>query len=747
MNVNENVQNIINTAYQEAKRKHHEYFTPEHILYACLFFDVSRSIIIECGGNPENIKKGLEEYFQKYMPVLDEDAEPYESAGLQSVIERTMLHLEASGKEVVDEGDLLVSIFTEKNSYGAYYMKREGIDNLVLLNVVSHGSGRLAPGIEETEGESEGLAGQKGKKKSSLEAYTVNLTEKARNGELDKLIGRKDILERTMQVLIRRLKNNPIHVGEPGVGKTAITEGLASLIAAGKVPEALKDNEVYSLDLGALLAGTRYRGDFEERLKAVLKELESKKAILFIDEIHNIIGAGSVSGGSFDASNLLKPSLTSGKLKCIGSTTFDEYKKHFEKAHAFTRRFQKIEIAEPSVGDTVKILKGIVPSYEEHHNVNYTPDAIEAAAELSHKFLTDRRLPDKAIDLIDEAGSRVRLAGIDGTHTITQKHIEKVLTETAGIPEKTLSKKDNVLLKNLESSIKKTVFGQDEAVSAVVDAVKRSRAGFGREDKPVASLMFVGPTGVGKTELAKQLSLEMEIPLLRFDMSEYQEKHTVSRLIGAPPGYTGFEEGGKLVDAVKQNPHSVLLLDEIEKAHSDVYNVLLQVMDYATVTDNLGRKADFRNVIIIMTSNAGADQIGKSVIGFGDNTLTSQVVSKAVEKTFKPEFRNRLDKIITFGRLPMEVVINIVKKEIHDFKILLSKKNVSLRVSKKAVEFLAETGYSEEFGARNISRVFEDQVKAFFVDEILFGDLTQGGSAAVGVKQGKISITVKPCVR
>lgn len=746
MKVNEEVQNIINAAYHDARIKKHEFFTPEHILYSALFFEGSIAIIKECGADPELIKSDLEEYFEKYMPVVDGETDPSESVGLQNVIERTMLHLESTGKDVVDEGDLLVSLYKEKESYGSYYMKKVGIEKLTLLSVVSHGNYKYVQKNTETQTKNDKKAGNE--KKSALESYTSNLTQRARDGELDKLIGREDIIERTVQVLLRRNKNNPIHVGDPGVGKTVLTEGLAQKIVGNDVPEGLKNHEIYSLDLGALLAGSKYRGDFEERLKGVIKELETRgKSILFIDEIHNIIGAGAVSGGSFDASNLLKPSLTSGKLKCIGCTTLDEYKKHFEKAHAFTRRFQKIDVPEPTIKDTIKILEGVIDTYEQHHNVKYTKEAVIATVELSSRYLNERRLPDKAIDVIDEAGARARMNGSGEVQTITKAHVEDVLTSIAGIPSKTISSSENSLLRNLGDRIKKNLYGQETAVDLVVEAVKRSRAGFRDENKPVASLLFAGSTGIGKTELAKQLANELGIELIRFDMSEYQEKHTVARLIGAPPGYTGYEEGGQLVDSIKKHPYSVLLLDEIEKAHSDIYNLLLQVMDYATITDNLGRKADFRNVIIIMTSNAGARDIGKSLIGFGENRVTGDAIFSAVEKAFTPEFRNRLDKVVAFSRLSQEIIEQIVEKEISKLKNSLYKKNVSLKISKGAITQLAKDGYSEEFGARNISRLIDQEIKSKFIDEILFGELTNGGEVKISVKKGVISVKVENCVK
>lgn len=745
MKVNEEVQNIINAAYHDARIKKHEFFTPEHILYSALFFEGSLAIFKECGVDPEIIKKYLEEYFQKYMPVLDTEKDPAESVGLQNVIERTMLHIESSGKDIVDEGDLLVSLYKETESYGAYYMKKVGIEKLTLLSVVSHGQYKFVK--KENEDAEPNTKESSGKVESALDKYTQNLTQKARDGELDKLIGRDDIILRTEQVLLRKNKNNPIHVGEPGVGKTVLTEGLALRIVSGDVPDGLKSHEIYSLDLGSLLAGSKYRGDFEERLKAVIKELETReRSILFIDEIHNIIGAGAVSGGSFDGSNLLKPALTSGKLKCIGCTTLDEFKKHFGKAHAFSRRFQKIDVLEPSVTETIEILEGTILDYEIHHNVKYTKEAIIAAAELSSRYMNDRRLPDKAIDVIDEAGARARMDSSSDTYTITKGFIESILTSIAGVPSRTISSSENSILKNLDSIIKSNLFGQDSAVDLVVEAVKRSRAGFRDENKPVASLLFAGPTGVGKTELAKQLAKELAVPLIRFDMSEYQEKHTVARLIGAPPGYTGYEEGGQLVDSIKKSPYSVLLLDEIEKAHSDIYNLLLQIMDYATITDNLGRKADFRNVIIIMTSNAGAKDIGKSMIGFGENRVSGDAVFKAVEKSFSPEFRNRLDRVIAFNRLPQNIIENIVNKEIAELHNVLARKNVLLKVSKSAIVRLALDGYSEEFGARNISRIIDQEIKSKFIDEILFGKLVDGGEVLVSVKNGSIHIKVLSCV-
>jgi ATP-dependent Clp protease ATP-binding subunit ClpA len=562
------------------------------------------------------------------------------------------------------------------------------------------------------------------------------------------LIGRQDLLERTIQVLCRRMKNNPVHIGEPGVGKTAITEGLAQRIADGTVPAVLKDYTIYRLDMGAMLAGTRYRGDFEERMKQIIQTLEKKdKVILFIDEIHTVVGAGAVSGGSMDASNMLKPALAAGRLRCIGTTTYEEFKKYFARDRALSRRFQRIEIPEPSEEESEDILKGLQSKYEEYHNVHYTEEAIKQAVHLSAQYINDRYLPDKAIDVIDECGAYMRMKYEASDQqsepvTITEYEIEKVVSKMAKIPERSVSVSEKDRLQNLEPDLKSVVFGQENAVSNVVEAVKRSRAGFRRADKPVASFLFVGPTGVGKTELARQLADTLGIEMVRFDMSEYQEKHTVSRLIGSPPGYVGYEEGGLLVESIRKTPHAVLLLDEVEKAHQDIFNVLLQMMDYATVTDNTGKKADFRNVIIIMTSNAGARDIGKPMIGFGERQVTSQAVQDAVERIFSPEFRNRLDKVVYFDNLPQRVIEDIVRKEIMAFNEQLSEKHVRLEMTQEAISWLARHGYSEEFGARNIARLVEEKIKSYFVDAVLFGELQHGGEAEAAVEDDDIVIRV-----
>jgi len=592
---------------------------------------------------------------------------------------------------------------------------------------------------DELDREDRGMAGDK-----IIKAFTVELTEKAAAGEIDPLIGREEVLERTAQVLCRRVKNNPIHVGDAGVGKTAITEGLAQMIADGNVPRPLLGAKIYSLDMGAMIAGTRFRGDFEERMKRVINELQKiDNVILFIDEIHTVVGAGAVSGGSMDASNMLKPVLTSGKMKCIGSTTYEEYKKFFDKDRALSRRFQKIEIPEPTIEQTVDILQGLRERYEEHHNVRYTDEALRAAAELSAKYINDRHLPDKAIDVIDEAGALAMMyRENDDTLSITEKEVENVVAKIARVPEKSISSSEMTRLKDLENDLRNNIYGQDAAIDHVTLAIKRSRAGFANPDRPIASFLFVGPTGVGKTELARQLALSLGVTLHRFDMSEYQEKHTVARLIGAPPGYVGYEEGGLLTEAIRKTPYSVLLLDEIEKAHQDIFNTLLQVMDYATLTDNNGKKADFRNVIIIMTSNAGAREIGKKQLGFEERIVKDDAITSAIEKFFSPEFRNRLDAIVNFNNLGEDIILRIVKKEISLFQKQLEDKYITLTVTDSCYEHLAKEGYSPEFGAREISRLVQDRIKAFFIDEVLFGKLRDGGSAVADIDDGRVVIRV-----
>lgn len=767
MNLSPQLQKIIATAFDNARKLKHEFITPEHLLDASLNYSFVCDLLLVCGGNVDFIKENIQKYLSTNMEAV-ENREPIQTVGFQSVLERAVLSCEAAEKQEVDITDVIVSMIDESENYCSYYLRMGGIDRLRFIEIISYikYSSRdedlqaaldkvlSDPNIEEkfftdsqndegrTGSEQNGSQGKQSGK-NVLEKYTVNLTEKARKGELDVLIGREEELERTVQVLCRRYKNNPVHVGDAGVGKTAVTEGLAQRIVSGSVPDVLEGCEILSLDMGALVAGTKYRGDFEERLKQVTTELSKKeKAILFIDEIHTIVGAGASGNGSLDASNLLKPLLSSGKIRCIGSTTYDEYTKIFEKDRALARRFQKIDIVEPDRETAIKILEGLKDSYESYHKVKYQKDALRAAVDLSMQYLPDKRLPDKAIDIMDEAGAYLRLkgnskgplaVGSKGNTSSSQKKVtvslvEKITANMAHIPEKKISVNEKEVLQTIGETIKKEIYGQDTAVDMVVQAVKRSRAGLRDPDKPMASFLFVGPTGVGKTELAKILAESLGMKLLRFDMSEYQEKHTVSRLIGAPPGYVGFEDGGLLTAAVRKEPYAVVVLDEVEKAHSDIYNILLQVMDYGQLTDSQGRKADFRNVILIMTSNAGASEAGHNAIGFGSTPLGVTAMKEAVEKTFTPEFRNRLDAVVSFNSLSKNVAENIVRKEVRKLANRLKDKQVLLSIDDDCVAFLAEKGYSPLFGARNIARIVDAEIATPLVDVILFGELSKGGT-------------------
>jgi ATP-dependent Clp protease ATP-binding subunit ClpA len=751
MKISSHVQAIINAAYQEARVRNHGYLTPEHILYAALAFDEVQGALASCGANTEQIRHGIESYFEQRIPAANSKEEPTQTVGFQSVIERAVIQSRSAQKEMIDVADILVSLYDEERNHSAFYLRKAGVKRLDLLEVLSHGRGAATaedgryPQLADDD-----TAGPEQKtkpiKKTALERFASDLTALARDNKLEPFIGREEELDRTIQVLCRRLKNNPLHVGDSGVGKTAVTEGLAQRIVADNVPETLKGFSILALDMGALIAGTKYRGDFEERVKRVVEELLKKeKVILFIDEIHTLVGAGAVSGGAMDASNMLKPALTSGKLRCIGSTTHEEYGKFFDKDRALSRRFQKIDINEPPEADAIAILNGLKTKYEDYHKVRYSDGAIDAAVKLSAQFITDRRLPDKAIDVIDEAGAFARIRAdktLTETIEIGLPVIETVISKIARIPERSVGESEKDRLRLLEGKLKEKIFGQDSAIEAVAKAVKRSRAGFRSEGKPVANFLFAGPTGVGKTELAKQLADIMGIAVFRFDMSEYQEKYTISRLIGSSPGYIGYEDGGQLTDSVRKQPHAVVLLDEIEKAHPDIFNILLQIMDYATLTDNQGRKADFRNVILIMTSNAGAREIGKELIGFGERVQDDSAVDSAVERIFTPEFRNRLDAVVRFGHLSREIMLSIVRKEIDIFAEQLAEKKVSLNVTGACFEKLAEEGYSKEFGARNASRVIEEKIKSFFVDEVLFGRLAGGGSAEVDWKD-EYQITIK----
>ncbi len=756
MAIHEELNRVLAVAFADARNRKHEYLTPEHVLYASLFFAVGAGIMARCGANVELMKKELETYLNERVPKAAK-ADPVSSLGFQDLMERAVVHSLAAEKKLLEIGDIYASLLEEKESFAAYLLLREGVSRFTLLNVISHGADSDGGGNPDTgesfpAGDPAIEPGGNRKKRAGpgaprefLSLYARELTDKARAGESEPLIGREDILERTLQVLCRRFKNNPVHVGDPGVGKTAITEGLAQLVVRGDVPPALKDIRIYALDLGSLLAGTRYRGDFEERLKKVLAALQDERnAVLFIDEIHAVIGAGAVSGGSLDAANILKPVLAQGKLRCIGTTTHEEYKKYFEKDRALSRRFQKIEIPEPSAEETVAILQGLRRRYEEYHRVAYADEALRAAAELSAQHINDRFLPDKAIDVIDEAGALARMKAPQKGKVplISVDGIEQVVSRIAKVPRRSVSSAENRNLRLLDGELKSRIFGQAEAVEKVSWAIKRSRAGFREADKPVAKFLFVGPTGVGKTELARQLAEVLGIPLLRFDMSEYQEKHTVSRLVGAPPGYVGYEEGGLLTEAVRKSPYAVLLLDEIEKAHADIFNTLLQVMDYATLTDNSGRKADFRNIVLIMTSNAGAKELGRPAVGFQGEPL-SGTVTQAVERLFSPEFRNRLDAVITFRNLDEALVARIVRRMIGEFLRQLKEKGVTLRVSPAAVSWLARRGFSRVFGAREVARLVQEKIKNPFVDEVLFGRLKDGGRAGVEVVNGELAIQVE----
>ncbi len=738
MEIDSLLNKIIKSAYKNAEKSHHEFLTPEHLLLASLEFNQIKDLLLTCGANISAIAFDLESYIMGNVPVVEKGGTDA-SIGFNSVMERASQQCMNADKQVITMSDVLVSMLDEENNYCSYILQKNGVVRLALLEAISIAN-------NDKEFRETNLAGSDNVSTSVLEKYAEDLTLKAKNGELDVLIGRKDEIERTIQVLCRRTKNNPLHVGDAGVGKTAITEGLASLIAEGKVPELLKGFSVYSLDMGTLLAGTKFRGDFEERLKKITSELLKKeKAILFIDEIHTIVGAGSVSGGSLDAANILKPVLTSGKVRCIGSTTFEEYARIFEKDRALARRFQKIDILEPSRDECVKILSGLKPKYEEYHRVRYPLGSLECAVDLSVQYLTDRRLPDKAIDIMDEAGAYIRIQAKKSAvkPVVSENIIRRITAKMARVPLEniTVNEKDN--LKNIEQTLKSQIFGQDEAVRAVSLAVKKARAGFRNMEKPEAVFLFVGPTGVGKTELTKVLADTLGEKLLRFDMSEYQEKYTVSRLIGSAPGYVGYENGGILTDSVRKEPHSIVLFDEIEKAHQDIYNILLQIMDYGTLTDNQGRKADFRNCIIIMTSNAGARDMEKGSVGFGTGSFSASddraTLKEAVDKAFSPEFRNRLDSVIPFFHLSTEITNDIVRKNILQIEKRLAEKNVKLEVSDAAVSYIAEKGYSREFGARNIARTAEELIASPLVDELLFGKLSDGGHVSIDVADDELS--------
>ena len=737
------LQMTLQAALREAHKRRHEFATPEHILYSVLFAEQGAEIIQACGGDLESLKDNLQDFFSHKMPKLPDGktVQPQQSLGFQRVIQRAVLQVERSEGEVVDFGDIIASLFEEPQSHAAYYLAFEGISRLDVLDYISHGMSHFTDQDDmELDPENLELPPQptsetRKKKKSALEAYAVNLVQKAAAGKIDPLIGRLNELERTMHVLCRRTKNNPILVGESGVGKTAIAEGLALKIHDGDVPDILIKADIFSLDMGSLLAGTKFRGDFESRLKGVIQELQQEEnAILFIDEIHTVVGAGSTMGGSMDASNILKPVLASGDIRCIGSTTFEEYKNHFEKDHALSRRFQKIEINEPSVEETVKILRGLKPRYEKYHNVKYTRTALRTAVEMAAKYINDRYLPDKAIDVMDEAGASFQLQPKEKRRTtVNVLDIERIVARIARIPAKKASISEKEQLEFLQDNLQARIFGQDHAIGALVTAIKRSRAGLGRPDKPIGNFVFAGPTGVGKTEVSKQLADLLGVHFERYDMSEYMEKHAVARLIGAPPGYVGFEQGGLMTDAIRKHPYSVLLLDEIEKAHEDLFNILLQVMDHGTLTDNAGRKADFRNVILIMTSNAGAREMSSRGIGFGEQEGGKS--EKAIERHFNPEFRNRLDAIIHFNHLDLDIVEQIVQKFVGELEIQLAEKKVTILLSQEAAHWLAQKGYDPVYGARPLDRIIQENVKTVLADEILFGRLQKGGVVEIRLEE------------
>ncbi|MBB4569678.1 ATP-dependent Clp protease ATP-binding subunit ClpA [Rhizobium leucaenae] len=744
------LEKALHQALTYANERHHEYATLEHLLLALVDDADAAAVMGACNVDLDALRKTLTEYVDNELSNLitgyDEDSKP--TSGFQRVIQRAVIHVQSSGREEVTGANVLVAIFAERESHAAFFLQEQEMTRYDAVNYISHGIGkrpgssqtRTPRGAEDTESESKPTSrgeqeeGNNKKQQDALKAYCVNLNEKAKSGKIDPLIGRNSEVSRTIQVLCRRSKNNPLYVGDPGVGKTAIAEGLAKRIVEGKVPEALADATIFSLDMGTLLAGTRYRGDFEERLKQVVKELEEYPgAVLFIDEIHTVIGAGATSGGAMDASNLLKPALSSGAIRCIGSTTYKEYRQFFEKDRALVRRFQKIDVNEPTIEDAIEIMKGLKPYFEEYHHLRYSNDAIKSAVELSARYISDRKLPDKAIDVIDETGAaQMLLPPSKRRKLITEREIEVTIATMARIPPKTVSKDDEMVLANLEQELRSVVYGQDTAIEALSTSIKLARAGLREPNKPIGCYVFSGPTGVGKTEVAKQLASSLGVELLRFDMSEYMERHTVSRLLGAPPGYVGFDQGGLLTDGVDQHPHSVVLLDEIEKAHPDIFNILLQVMDHGALTDHNGKKIDFRNVILIMTTNAGASEMAKSAIGFGSSKRTGED-EEALNRLFTPEFRNRLDATIPFAALPTTVIHKVVQKFIMQLEAQLSERNVTFDLHEDAIAWLSEKGYDDKMGARPLARVIQEHIKKPLANEILFGKLKKGGVVKVTV--------------
>jgi len=748
------LEQAIHAALAAANERRHEFATLEHLLLALLEEPDAIRVMKACSVDLDELRSTLVEFIDEDLSNLVTDidgSEAVPTAAFQRVIQRAAIHVQSSGRTEVTGANVLVAIFAERESNAAYFLQDQDMTRYDAVNFIAHGvakdpaygENRSVTGADEVEEEAQAATSEADQKESALGKYCVDLNAKSRAGDVDPLIGRADEVERCIQVLCRRRKNNPLLVGDPGVGKTAIAEGLAHKIVAGEAPDVLAHTTIYSLDMGALLAGTRYRGDFEERLKAVVTELEDHPdAVLFIDEIHTVIGAGATSGGAMDASNLLKPALQGGKLRTMGSTTYKEFRQHFEKDRALSRRFQKIDVNEPSVEDSVKILRGLKPYFEEHHEIKYTADAIKTAVELSARYINDRKLPDKAIDVIDEAGAAQHLvAESKRRKTIGVKEIEAVVAKIARIPPKNVTKDDAEVLKDLEASLKRVVFGQDLAIEALSSAIKLARAGLREPEKPIGNYLFAGPTGVGKTEVAKQLADTLGVELLRFDMSEYMEKHAVSRLIGAPPGYVGFDQGGLLTDGVDQHPHCVLLLDEIEKAHPDVFNILLQVMDHGELTDHNGRTVNFRNVVLIMTSNAGAQEQAKAAIGFARDRREGEDTA-AIERMFTPEFRNRLDAVISFAPLPKEVILQVVEKFVLQLEAQLLDRGVTIDLTPKAAEWLADKGYDDKMGARPLGRVIQEHIKKPLAEELLFGKLAKGGVVRVSVKKGELNLEI-----
>jgi ATP-dependent Clp protease ATP-binding subunit ClpA len=740
----------LNEAFQRARDQRHEFMTVEHLLLALLDIPRVHEILKACNSNITELRRQLTEFIEEQTPLLaqDDDTDVQPTLGFQRVLQRAVFHVQSSGKKEVTGSNVLVAIFSEKQSQAVYFLNLQDITRLDIVNYISHGMPQL-PGEGNNEEQEASLETEAEAEASPLERYATNLNQLAIDGKIDPLIGREIEIERTVQILCRRRKNNPLYVGDAGVGKTALAEGLARMITEERVPEVLRDATIYALDMGTLIAGTKYRGDFEKRLKGVIKEVQKDPgAILFIDEIHTVIGAGAASGGVMDASNLIKPVLANGEIRCIGSTTYEEYRGIFEKDHALARRFQKIDVPEPSVEETIAILHGLKSRFEEHHGVHYDTDALDAAAELSARHINDRRLPDKAIDVIDEAGANLRLQPVgERGERVTVEMVENIVAKMARIPAKSVSASDRKSLRTLERDLKLTIFGQDQAIEALSSAIKMSRSGLREEDKPIGMFLFAGPTGVGKTEVTRQLAMIMGVELIRFDMSEYMERHTVSRLIGAPPGYVGFDQGGLLTEAVTKNPHAVVLLDEIEKAHPEVFNLLLQVMDHGTLTDNNGRKADFRNVVLVMTTNAGAQEMSRASIGFTHQDHSSDGMS-VIQKSFSPEFRNRLDAIIQFASLDISSIKRVVDKLIVELEAKLGSNDVTIELDDAARDWIAERGYDEQMGARPMARVIQEHIKRPLADELLFGSLSEGGHVRVTVgDDNELKLAPEPAVK